>query len=470
MSGNRGAAPPDKRARGAHADGDRVAGRPNACVMIADVGALPDELVLHVFVHLDTKTLMTAVPGVCRRWRALYRDTPRVRVDLSFAPVPLLSAPPVRHQTRSAPTSSIGLTEALARFKHVESVVAPFACDGVACIIASSCPRVSAVDFTSHSDPDVVYNGITDVGVVALAEHCPLLKYVDFRQGSQSDASLVALADHCSRLTSLAVGGAFGVGFGGISIVGVRSIMEHRGPQLTAVCFNECANLNDEMVVAMAENCPRLILVSLRASRTTDAGLIALAQHCSGLRSVDLSYCQDIADDGVVVLAQRCSHLTDINVCGCAELTDVAVATLATRCRHMIRIDAGGCSLLTDGALRALGKYCPQLKVVWLMMCNLLTDAGVAALAEGCPFLTELEFTGCSLLADGALRAIAKYCTRIEVADFARCPLLTDAGVIDMAEHCTQLTKIVLRGCDRLTGASTVALETHCPRLFLIMW
>jgi hypothetical protein len=44
---------------------------------------MPDDLLWQIFTRVDSKTLMTVVPRVCRRWRALCGDTPSVRVDLS---------------------------------------------------------------------------------------------------------------------------------------------------------------------------------------------------------------------------------------------------------------------------------------------------------------------------------------------------------------------------------------------------
>ena len=51
------------------------------------VERLPDELLLMIFEMLsrDTKTLMTVVPAVCRRWRAVYVHTRNVHLDFDSA-------------------------------------------------------------------------------------------------------------------------------------------------------------------------------------------------------------------------------------------------------------------------------------------------------------------------------------------------------------------------------------------------
>jgi hypothetical protein len=45
---------------------------------------LPDELLWQIFSLLDSETLLTAVPRVCRRWRFVSGNTEGVRLDLAF--------------------------------------------------------------------------------------------------------------------------------------------------------------------------------------------------------------------------------------------------------------------------------------------------------------------------------------------------------------------------------------------------
>jgi hypothetical protein len=50
---------------------------------------LPDEIVLMIFAWIamgNCEAMLTAVPFVCHRWRALCGDTKGVRLDLTFLP------------------------------------------------------------------------------------------------------------------------------------------------------------------------------------------------------------------------------------------------------------------------------------------------------------------------------------------------------------------------------------------------
>jgi hypothetical protein len=420
MSGKRRAAPSAKRARGAPGEGGGgVAGEGDDCAPegVIDVDTLPDELLLHVFVFLDTKSLMTAISGVCRRWRALHGDTPRVRVDLSFAPPSLLRSPPSR---RPAPPL-MGLTKALARFKHVETVQAPFGQDGIACAIAKCCPRLSVVDLTEHPFDGSVTPGLTDIGAVALAEHCPRLTSVDLSRGALTDVALKAFAKHCPRVTSLAVGGFRG----GLTDACVHMFLERFGPQLTTVLIAN-GNFDNDLVVAVANHCPLLTTFGCPEpeSPVTDAGVVALAQHCPLLKKVNIS--------------------------GCLQLTDVALVTLAERCKQLTCVDASMCNLLTDDSLVALGKFCPRLVNASFTSCT-LTDFGVTALAKGCPRLTDVALSDCPRLTDAGVVELAKHCPRMKMLYLWECDELTDSSVDALVEHCKHLDMVNLQYCTQIT-------------------
>jgi hypothetical protein len=396
------------------------------CGTIVDVDALPDELLLYIFALLDTKALMTAIPGVCTKWRALCGDTPRVHVDLSFAPRSLLTSPPDRRRTSSARRLS-SLEEALKRFKHVETVWAPCGCDGIACSIATSCPRLSAVDLANHvATPGMIIDELTDMGAVALAVNCPRLRLVDLRHGPLTDLTLKAFCGLCPKLTSLAVGGSVHRRSRGVLTgICVQGFVEHFGQQITSLHLEFCENFGDDVVVAIANHCRRLTTFGLPESRITDAGVIDLAQHCPLLTTVIIS--------------------------GCVQLTDASFVALAEYCSQLTVIDAFRCNLLTDNSLVALGRCCPRLANVEFPECVLLTDAGVIALAEGCPLLTDVGLNSCTLLTDAGVTALAKHCSRLKMLHLHGCDQLTDASVDALAEHCKHLVLVNLARCPLVT-------------------
>jgi hypothetical protein len=248
-------------------------------VLVSSWEYLPDEIVLIIFAWVamgDCKAMLTAVPFVCRRWRALCGDTKGVRLDLTFLPP-------------RAKLCSVGLDAAV-----VSALVAS---------LAALTTRFKHV--VSWNLKRVLGHEPGNQFVVALAEHCPQLIDVDFDCCTQlTDASVVALAKHC--------------------------------PHLTNVNFCYCNQLTDTSVVALAEHCPQLTHVDFHdCPQLTDTSVVALAEHCPQLTHVDFFGCDELTDASVVALAEHCPQLTNVNFYRCGQLTDASVDALIAHCPQL---------------------------------------------------------------------------------------------------------------------------------------
>jgi hypothetical protein len=131
-----------------------------------------------------------------------------------------------------------------------------------------------------------------------------------------------------------------------------------------------------------------------------NAGVIALAQGCPGLQTIDLNGCEKVMDAGVIALAQECPGLQTIKLAvdldGCGKVTDVGVIALAQGCPGLQNINLNSCGKVTDAGVRALAQGCPGLQTMDLNSCEKVTDAGVIALAQECPGLQSIGLRGCS--------------------------------------------------------------------------
>ena len=124
-------------------------------------------------------------------------------------------------------------------------------------------------------------------------------------------------------------------------------------------------NITDDMVIAIAENCPGLMKINLEeCGYITDAAVIALAKNCPGLTKIYLQRCEDITNAAVIALAERCAGLTDINLVGGDYITDAAVIALAEGCAGLTRIHLPcfSNSNITDTAIIALADRCEYLE------------------------------------------------------------------------------------------------------------
>ena len=57
----------------------------------------------------------------------------------------------------------------------------------------------------------------------------------------------------------------------------------------------------------------------------TDAAVVALAEGCNQLTSVDFSWCENLTDAAVVALVEGCNQLASVDFEGCVSLTDAAL-------------------------------------------------------------------------------------------------------------------------------------------------
>jgi hypothetical protein len=357
-----------------------------------NMDALPDELLLHIFTFVESQTLITSVPGVCRRWRSLCGDTPAVLLDLSFLKA---GAPLVVHRNVS---TAVRMVLALARrWKHVVGIrLGILTCtDIIVTAVASCCAQTAEFVVTNCNHNE--NGGFTDVGLVSLAMHCPRLVHVDLPGFKLTVAGMATLAEQCSQLKSVRL-------VGGVSDAGVLSIAKHCH-MLTAADFSHC-NISNTAVVALAEGCPLLTSVNFSFNTIlTDVALTALSQKCPLLTSVEVRLCNRLSDVGVCALAQHCTQLVVVDFFSC-NLTSAAVIALAQGCPHLSKVNFSFCTPLTNDAVSALVEHCTRLTVAAFSYCPQITSGAIVALAlfvpKNCPLLTSIDLRQCRIEANAA--------------------------------------------------------------------
>ena len=137
---------------------------------------VPDELLCSILSLLDAKTLMIAVPQVCKLWRNTCQELAGVELDFNWrlpqgVPLLVLAGWPVLPVLQNAQTESQWASGMCQLF-----------------------PRSTSVTLGHHP-------GVTDAHVLSLAGSCTGLTDADFRRCENlTDAALLALADKCRRL------------------------------------------------------------------------------------------------------------------------------------------------------------------------------------------------------------------------------------------------------------------------------
>eukprot|EP00899_Mesostigma_viride_P007756 jgi/Mesvir1/16982/Mv12239-RA.1 len=197
-----------------------------------------------------------------------------------------------------------------------------------------------------------------------------------------SDAGLRAVAATCGgELRYLDVSGCHLITDAGVSAVAAGCVrLEHLNIGISEA-------VSDASMTAMAAHSRRLQHLNVRRIRISNAGIIAIAKGCVGLRAVDASVCRGglrqwpptwvlhaygcdaLTDVSMVALASHCPRLKDVNVSGC-EVGDEGIIGLARHCA-LVTLRASGCKHVTDVSMAAIdGEPGPQLVGLAIMGCR----------------------------------------------------------------------------------------------------
>ena len=84
-----------------------------------------------------------------------------------------------------------------------------------------------------------------------------------------------------------------------------------------------CEEVTTEGMNAVAEKCVRLEKLAARQGAVTEHTLTLLAQHCEGLRVLNISGITSVTDSSLVMLSLRLKHLEELDVgWNCSKLTE----------------------------------------------------------------------------------------------------------------------------------------------------
>lgn len=291
---------------------------------------------------------------------------------------------------------------------------------------------------------------VTDAGLMALAQGCPLLQEVSLLCRLATDASLVAFARHCPSLTSLTIdeSGLFltsavlqALGQHGTklrTLAGFWKVTALPSPETCAAVF---ATLESAKFSALEESHSTLFIQALTymhalkemnlRCRALPLALEVLAQSCRRLRKVHLihhvgeaAYCIDTL---LVALVSGNPLLHDLALIGAFITTDATLLALAQSCPRLESLYASHSSRngygagYTSEAIIALAQSCARLKKLDGGICGAeCGDEAVLALAKGCPLLRQLDLSACAQLTEAALLHLVARCACLRVVTVSK--------------------------------------------------
>eukprot|EP00672_Neobodo_designis_P003903 CAMPEP_0174856168 /NCGR_PEP_ID=MMETSP1114-20130205/35232_1 /TAXON_ID=312471 /ORGANISM="Neobodo designis, Strain CCAP 1951/1" /LENGTH=504 /DNA_ID=CAMNT_0016090953 /DNA_START=49 /DNA_END=1564 /DNA_ORIENTATION=+ len=217
-------------------------------------------------------------------------------------------------------------------------------CHGLRCgalsVIAKACPQVEHFSFS-----DDTYWGMNDSApIIEALRHWPHLTRVDVDAKFWTDSMLLAIAEHCPRLRYLEVPERPIVRwhrYGGIDCdwlysrdPGAVVRVAHGCPELRHVALSGSA-ASAEAIEAIVSLCPRLRDLELYAVNLTDQTANVMARHSPALQRLTLLYPEELSTQSIVTLLEGCSRLRHLDLTG-AMLTREAMAAI---CRHRSRLE-----------------------------------------------------------------------------------------------------------------------------------
>ncbi|BFZ54835.1 Antagonist of MEN (Mitotic Exit Network) [Savitreella phatthalungensis] len=146
---------------------------------------------------------------------------------------------------------------------------------------------------------------------------------------------------------------------------------------LVKLALPGCALADDDLLARVAQLCPRLEILDLRAcERVSDVGVTAIASSCPGLRYLNVGRMNGggrITDLTLDVVC-RSTQIETVGLAGC-NVSDTGVASIARYRLHGIsRISMNQCPRVSDFSVVPLVRAAARLKVLELVGCPRVTD------------------------------------------------------------------------------------------------
>eukprot|EP01004_Peranema_trichophorum_P003668 NODE_2643_length_1530_cov_24.123667_g2279_i0.p1 GENE.NODE_2643_length_1530_cov_24.123667_g2279_i0~~NODE_2643_length_1530_cov_24.123667_g2279_i0.p1 ORF type:complete len:455 (+),score=44.55 NODE_2643_length_1530_cov_24.123667_g2279_i0:86-1366(+) len=240
---------------------------------------------------------------------------------------------------------------------------------------------------------------IDDRTVALIAQNCLELQYLSLsRCPKVQDASLTSLGQYSSQLKGLSLAGCRFTKLGFVNLncpllssldvselrgfgdVVVKSLVRNCNSQLINLDISEC-DLTNAAMSTIADSCPNLTcLIVSGCKKLSLEGFCTVAQQCTYLNSLDMSFCLLDGND-LYNLLGICTQLGSLDVSYCSRLTLDSVYAAVEQCIYLYRLDLNGLSNQTvsevinqDGGLKKNHSFSIDKKVTFSEYVEVVTD------------------------------------------------------------------------------------------------
>ena len=250
--------------------------------------------------------------------------------------------------------------------------------------IVKHCDQLTALDLSGTK--------FGSIGLCVLAERCPRLIELHLESCDLSDSSLQYFFSVRTTLTklTLTINPQSDISFDVIE-PSWRSMLELSiksfclSHQQLSTIANNCLHLRKLSVLCgsffalhIFSKLRLLTEVSL-AGMVNDSSVTSLAQACPQVQVVDLRGCFRVTDASLVALSQHCAGLRELRCGGhgmpcqpCLGITAVGLLHLASNSAQLRKLDVVCCTHVDASAMHILHDNYPRLQVEWFRSAHIL--------------------------------------------------------------------------------------------------
>lgn len=125
----------------------------------------------------------------------------------------------------------------------------------------------------------------------------------------------------------------------------------------------------------------------------TDRLLVPMFPRCNHLRSIDLSFCENVSDRTLIELAEHCSKVERVIVTRCLKVTGLGVNALLARLKNLRELNCGWCPDVDDEIVEVDEEFERSLALESVQLSwTKVSLAGVFTLVQQCRRLRVLGY------------------------------------------------------------------------------
>ncbi|KAK3089164.1 hypothetical protein FSP39_001396 [Pinctada imbricata] len=237
-------------------------------------------------------------------------------------------------------------------------------------------------------------------------------------------------------------------------------------PKIVSLTINDCINVADDTVGAIAQLLPSLYELNLQAYHVTDASLAFFSAKQGYVLSIlRLHSCWEITNHGIVNIVHSLPNLTVLSLSGCSKITDDGVELIAENLRKLRSLDLSWCPRVTDASLEYIACDLSQLEELTLDRCSHVTDIGVGYLST-MTSLRKLFLRWCTQVRDFGIKHI--YSMRnLRVLSLAGCSLISNQALCGLTQL-RNLDELELTNCPGASKEVCLYLRENMLRCLVL--